>query len=446
MNGGTFTPGSEKVRPGIYFNFKLRANERVTVGERGRVALPVVLNWGEPKKLIEISNERDASQKLGVDMTDESMFLVRETKKKAGTVLVYRVNEGVKATATLDVADLSTITVTAKYGGSKGNDITIRVSENVVDATKMDVVTFLDNQEVDRQTVADASELVANNYVTFSGSGVLVATAGTNLVGGEDGTAAATDYTDFFAAAETENFDVIGLPVDDDAIKTTFVSFVKRIREDQGVKIVGVVAGHGAGYEGIINVTNGVVLENGKTLTVPETVAWVAGASAGATLNQSLTFMDYEGATDVIPKYDHDETVDRLQKGEFLFTYDSRGKTVSVEQDINSLVGTSKMSKNKIIRILDAVNNDVVRSLKQAIKNRKNTGEDIPANADGASIVKTAISVYLNELQGNNVIQNFDPAEDLIVEVTTTGDGFNITLGVQPVDSAEKFYIDVEVL
>ncbi|BCE06142.1 hypothetical protein RSC2_04166 [Bacillus paralicheniformis] len=46
MNGGTFTPGKEKDRAGIYFNFKTTAEERVSVGERGTVALPVVMSWG----------------------------------------------------------------------------------------------------------------------------------------------------------------------------------------------------------------------------------------------------------------------------------------------------------------------------------------------------------------------------------------------------------------
>lgn len=441
MNGGTFTPGTEKVRAGIYFNFKLRANERITSGERGLVALPVVLNWGEPKKIIEISSAKDASEKLGVDMTDPTMYLVREAKKRSRAVLVYRVNEGIKAEGSIGTA----ATATAKYGGSRGNDITIRVAKNVLDPAKTDVTTFVDNRNIDKQTVADVTELVNNSYASFSGTGVLTVSAGIKLTGGENGIVETEAYTDFLNAAETEYFDVIGLPVDDETLKVTFVSFVRRIREDQGVKIVGVLAGEAANYEGIINVSNGVVLEDGRTLSVPETVAWVAGASAGATLNQSLTFTEYGGAIDTVPRYDHDEIVDRLQKGEFMFTYDNRNKTVSVESDINSLVGTTKFSKNKIIRILDAINNDVVRSLKQSIKNRKNTGEDIPANADGAQIVKTAITIYMNQLQDNGIVQNFDQAEDLTVEVTIAGDGFRVHLSAQPVDSAEKIYIDVEV-
>ena len=46
MNGGTFTQGKEKERAGIYFNFKTTAQERVSIGERGIVALPVASGWG----------------------------------------------------------------------------------------------------------------------------------------------------------------------------------------------------------------------------------------------------------------------------------------------------------------------------------------------------------------------------------------------------------------
>lgn len=441
MIGGTFTPGVEKVRPGIYFNFELRATERITSGERGRAALPVALSWGEPKKIIEISSEKDALDKLGVDLTDPSMKLVREAKKNASTVLVYRVNEGEKATATIGTG----VTATAKYGGSKGNDVTIRVSPNVTEPDKKDVVTYVANKEVDRQTVATAEELTSNNFVVFSGAGELNDTAGTKLTGGTDGEVKNEDYIDFLSAAEAEYFDTIGLPVDIEELKVTFASFVRRLREDQGYKVQGVLPNYEANYEGIINVTNGVVLSDGTSISTAEAVAWVAGASAGATLNQSLTFKEYESAVDVYPKYDHDEIVNRLKNGEFLFSYDSRDKTVSVESDINSLIGTTKLSRNKIVRIMDAIQNDITRSLKDIIKSRKNSGQDIPGNADGIQIVQTAIAIYMNKLQENGVIKNFDQSTDISITLTEAGNGFNVKMGAQPVDSAEKFYFTVEI-
>ncbi|MEN1969023.1 phage tail sheath family protein [Lentibacillus sp. N15] len=441
MKGGTFTPGQEKVRPGIYFNFTERANDRVTVGERGRAAIPLILSWGEPKKIIEIKRESDASDKLGLDLAEPSLLLLREVRKRANEVLVYRVNEGEKAKADLTEG----VKVEAKYGGSKGNDIKIRVANNVIDDEAMDVTTFFGAREIETQTVKNADELKGNECVAFSGSGVLEEKASVSLSGGSDKEPITGAYTDFLSALETESFDVVALPVDEEELKVTFTSFIKRLREDQGIKVQGVVADYDANYEGVVNVTNGVVLENDKTLSPAETTAWVAGAIAGASLKQSLTFMEYEGAVDVEPRYDHDETVKRLKKGEFLFTFDGRDKTVTVEKDQNSLESDAKFSLNKVIRIIDAFHNDVFRSFKDIIKNRKRTGEDIPVSPDGVSIVQTAVALYLNLLQDDGVVMDFDPKEDIEIEITAAGDGFIVNVGIQPVGSAEKFYFAVEV-
>jgi len=447
MNGGTWTPGVEKERAGIYFRFVSAANDRLSVGERGRVAIPLVLSWGEPKKFIEISDSDDVQKKIGLDINDPSLLLLREAKKRSKTVLAYRVNEGTKATATFGTGQ----TATAVYGGSKGNDITIVIGPNVLDSTKKDVTTLVGTKAVDKQTVADFGELKANDYVTFAGTGSLTDTAGTKLSGGQDGTPTNLDYTDFLAAAETEYFDTIGLPVDgDEQLKTTFASFVKRVRDEQGIKIVGVIPNFAADYEGIINVTNGVVLEDGAILTPAEAVAWVAGASAGATIYQSLTFVDYDGAIDVNPRFDNDEIIERLKKGEFLFSYDPRDKVATVEKDINSFVSftnekNQKFQKNKIIRILDAINNDLTRELKREIKERKDRGTDIPVNDDGIQIITTFVTIYLTTLQEGGALKNFNSQNDIQITINEDGDGFYINAGVQPVDSAEKFYFGIEI-
>lgn len=441
MKGGTFTSGQEKVRPGIYFNFTEKANDRVSVGERGRAAIPLVLSWGESNKIIEIKRESDAKDKLGMDLSESSMLLLREMRKRANEVLVYRVNEGKKATGEITEG----VEAEAKYGGEKGNDIKIQVSSNVVDEDKYDVTTFFGEKEVDEQTVKKADELENNECVVFSGSGDLKEVASVTLEGGKDDEPEQGSYTDFLEALETESFDIVALPVDEEELKVTFTSFIKRLREDQGIKVQGVLADHDANYEGIVNVTNGVELENGKKLTAAEATAWVAGAMAGASLKQSLTFMEYEGAVDVTPRYDHDETVSRLKKGEFLFSFDGRDNTVTVEKDQNSLASDAKFSLNKVIRTIDAFHNDVFQSFKDIIKNRKRTGEDIPVSPDGVSIVQTAVSKYLSALEDDGVVMDFDAKEDIEIEITSAGDGFIINVGIQPVGSAEKFYFAVEV-
>ncbi|MGN7389683.1 phage tail sheath family protein [Bacillus safensis] len=447
MNGGTFTPGTEKKRPGIYFNFKTTAQQRITLGDRGTVALPITMSWGEPKTFISISGIEDLNKKVGLNIDDKSLLLFREAKKKAQTVLLYRLNEGEPAKAQIS----ENFNVLANYGGQKGNEVTIQVTENVLDSSKRDVVTYVGTDIVDKQVVTDVKELKQNKYVSFSGEGEVTITAGVTLSGGKNGVPSVADYTAFLEAAETEYFDVIALPNNtSEQLKATFVAFIKRLRDDQGRKVQGVVANYAADHEGIINVTSGVVLEDGTEITPAKATAWVAGASAGANFNQSLTFVEYEGAVDTLERLDNDQVEYRLSQGEFLFTFDARDRTVSVEKDINSLTSytTEKnktFGKNKIIRVLDAINNDLTRELKDLIKLRKANGNDIPASDDGLQLVKTLITQYLTQLQDGDGITGFDSETDIMIALNEDRDGFLIDLAVQPVDAAEKFYFNVEV-
>ncbi|WP_458419788.1 phage tail sheath family protein [Bacillus pumilus] len=447
MNGGTFTPGTEKKRPGIYFNFKTTAKQRITLGNRGTVALPITMSWGEPKTFISISGIEDLNKKVGLNIDDKSLLLFREAKKKAQTVLLYRLNEGEPAKAQIS----ENFNVLANYGGQKGNEVTIQVTENVLDSSKRDVVTYVGTDIVDKQVVTDVKELKQNKYVSFSGEGEVTITAGVTLSGGKNGVPSVTDYTAFLEAAETEYFDVIALPNNtSEQLKATFVAFVKRLRDDQGRKVQGVLPNYVADHEGIINVTSGVLLEDGTKITPARATAWVAGASAGANFNQSLTFVEYEGAVDTLERLDNDQVEYRLSQGEFLFTFDARDRTVSVEKDINSLTSytTEKnktFGKNKIIRVLDAINNDLTRELKNLIKLRKANGNDIPASDDGLQLVKTLITQYLTQLQDGSGITGFDSETDIMIALNEDRDGFLIDLAVQPVDAAEKFYFNVEV-
>ncbi|MBW4850941.1 MAG: phage tail sheath family protein [Bacillaceae bacterium] len=447
MNGGTFTPGTEKKRPGIYFNFKTTAQQRITLGDRGTVALPITMSWGEPKTFISISGIEDLNKKVGLNIDDKSLLLFREAKKKAQTVLLYRLNEGEPAKAQIS----ENFNVLANYGGQKGNEVTIQVTENVLDSSKRDVVTYVGTDIVDKQVVTNVKELKQNKYVSFSGEGEVTITAGVTLSGGKNGVPSVADYTAFLEAAETEYFDVIALPNNtSEQLKATFVAFVKRLRDDQGRKVQGVLPNYEADHEGIINVTSGVLLEDGTEITPAKATAWVAGAAAGANFNQSLTFVEYEGAVDTLERLDNDQVEYRLSQGEFLFTFDARDRTVSVEKDINSLTTytTEKnktFAKNKIIRVLDAINNDLTRELKDLIKLRKANGNDIPASDDGLQLVKTLITQYLTQLQDGSGITGFDSETDITISLNEDRDGFLIDLAVQPVDAAEKFYFNVEV-
>ena len=444
MQGGSYEPGETKERAGIYFRFYSAAEERAKIGSRGVALLPLPLNWGEPKKFLEIGSSEDVQQIFGTKIDDPVLFMIKEAKKNASKVKVFRVNEGEKATATI-----GEMKVDALFGGTKGNEITIVISTNVLDPSKKDVATYVNGMRVNLQTVSKAEDLKTNKWVTFKGTGALTNTAGTVLEGGTDGTSTNKDYMDFFAAAEGEHFDTVGLPVDDEQLKASFVAFIRKIRDEQGRKVKGVLANYPADYEGIDNVRNGVVLEDGKIITATEAVAWATGASAGASVTVSNTFKEYEGAVDAYPRLSDYEVIEGLRNGELIFVYDMIDKVVSVEKDINSLITftekkNKRFSKNRVLRVIDGINNDLTRELKIAIKEAKERGVDISVDDDGAAFVKILAITYMNALQELRGIKNFNSQTDVIVTIIDD-DSFDIGIWVQPVDSAEKFYFNVGV-
>ncbi|WP_127575258.1 phage tail sheath family protein [Paenibacillus barengoltzii] len=437
MAGGTWT-SQNKVRPGVYVNTVSEPKALGAVGERGVVALALSLPWGPEKQIVTVEAGADTMDVLGFDINDPALLLVRESLKRAKTLLLYRLNSGDKATA--NVGDL---TATAKYSGTRGNDISIVVQANIDDPDKFDVKTLVSGVVVDSQTVTAISELAANGWVTWSGTGDLTATAGVNLTGGTDGAVTNADHTAFLTALELLDFNTVGLTVDDATLKPLYTAFVRRLREDEGKKVQAVVPNYpAADYEGVISVKNGVVLSDGTTLTAAQAVAWVAGATAGATVSQALTYTAYDDAVDVSPRYTNSQIEAALLSGEFVFT-PSNGRAI-VEQDINTLHSFTpekgkQFRKNRVLRVLDGIANDLKRIFESFYLGK------VDNNADGRNLLKSEAIAYMNTLQAINAIQNFDAQSDVTIVAGNESDAVYGEIGAQSVDSIEKTYLKVRV-
>lgn len=427
-----------KVRPGVYINFRSAPAPVGALGERGVVTMALALPWGPAKQVNEIEAGQDVRHVLGYDITAPEVLPVREALKRARTLLLYRLNTGTKATGTE-----GGLTVTAAHGGSRGNDITIVSQPNVDDEALFDVRTLVDGREVDAQTVDTIEELQPNGWVTWGGSGAPPVTAGLRLTGGSDGTVTNGDHSDYLAEIEKWEFNTMALVSQDPTLKALYEAFVKRLRDGEGRKIQVVCETYAGGdYEGIVKIRNGVILADGTALTAAQATAWFAGATAGAAVNQSLTYQAYDGAVDANPRLTHTETVAALKAGEIVFTH-SGGRAI-VEQDINSFVSftpekRAHFRKNRVVRTLDAIANDVKRIYEATYIGK------VDNNADGRNLFKAEIVSYLESLQAIGAIQNFDSQTDVTVEQGAEADAVLVRCGVQPVDAAEKIYIDVEV-
>ena len=173
---------------------------------------------------------------FGFGYSHDKMKDMRELFCGAKTAKIYRINSGTAATA-----KIGELTVTAKYGGLRGNDLRVVVAENVDEEGMFDVATYMDMEQVDVQTVANIDSLIENKFVKFSGTGALTPTAATPLTGGTTEEVSGSGYTDFLAAAEKEDFNVLAYNGTDEVTKKLFVSFTKRLRDEEGVKFVTVL-------------------------------------------------------------------------------------------------------------------------------------------------------------------------------------------------------------
>ncbi len=437
MAGGTWIK-QDKVRPGAYINVKAKKNTDITVGDRGVATLPLILSYGPEQQVLEIRYDDELKNILGFDINDSAALLIRETFKKAETILLYRLNKGTASATTH-----GSLTITSKYSGVKGNDITIVIQNNIDVETAFDVITLFEGNTVEKQVVKTIEELKENFYVAFSGTGAPTITAGMPLTGGTDGVVTNKEYTDYLATIEAFDFDCMGIVSKDSTLKATAYNFITRLRDREGRKIQLVLENYPeADNEAVISVKNGVILKDGTVIDSEKAVAFMTGATAGAAVNKSNTYVEYEGAVDVDKKYNDTEIKAALKNGEIVFTIFK--KKVIIEQDINTLKTftdekTKVFRKNRVIRTLDGLANDIFDLY---MERYVMTGAD--NDDDGRTLFRKDVIALLKANQKIHALQNVLP-EDVQVTQGEEIEGVVANVAVQPVDSMEKLYMTILV-
>ncbi|MEG0687171.1 MAG: phage tail sheath subtilisin-like domain-containing protein [Hungatella sp.] len=252
------------------------------------------------------------------------------------------------------------------------------------------------------------------------------------------------DVTAALTALKTVEFNVLCYPYDTgkDSAKTAITTWIKAMRDEEGVKCQAVLANHVADTEAVVNVAHGVVLTDGAVLTAAETTAWVAGATAGASMTTSNTGMKYDGAIDVKPRMTKTEMEAAITAGKFIFKVDA-AQNVTAVYDINSLTTTSvdkgKMfTKNRVVRTIDNIANDIASIFESNYIGKVNN------NDSGRSLLKASLVDYFTTLENMGAVQNFT-TDDIVIVKGNDSDAVVITVAIQPVDSVEKIYITVNL-
>ena len=431
LGGGTFI-AQNKVLPGAYINFVSLASASATLSDRGIAAIGLETDWGA-SGVQEITNgdfQKQSLKLFGYSYDHAKLKGLRELFAQVKTVFTYRLNDGgVKATCTY---------ATAKYAGTRGNDLKIVIAVNADDATKYDVSTVLGTEVMDTQTVATAAGLVDNDWVDFDTSATLAVTAGTSLTGGTNSAVTGTQHQAFLDALESKSFNALGCLSITDSIKGLYVNYCKRLRDELGKKFQVAVYNKAADYEGVVNVKNAVT-DTGAVGS--ELIYWVTGVLAGTAVNASALNKKYDGEYAVNVAYTQSQLEAAIRAGEF--TLHQVGDDVRVLSDINSLVTTSDtkgdvFKDNQTIRVIDQIANDIA-----VLFNTKYLGV-VPNDNAGRISLWSDIVKHHQQLNDIRAIENFTDA-DVAVAQGETKKAVVVADAVTVVNAMEKLYMTVTI-
>lgn len=443
MAAGNYLVENKKL-PGAYMNFKSVPNAVGVVGERGIATMPLALEWGPENTVIELLStdleDGKSLEKVGTTAFYSDSLILRECLKHCFKLLVWRIDRGSSKAA----LELGNLTITAKYGGTKGNLIQVAIVENEDSSTEdnlvFDVVTFFEQTEKDRQTVSSIEELISNDWVDFSGTGDLTAQAGAYLTGGTSGTIKASDYSDYLAAMKPLNWNTMGIPSNDPTLPPIIKTYIAGLRDREGKKVQAVVYDYNAAdHEGIISCKQGYATSIEEIPPVMF-VAWVTGATAGANVNETLCYKTLEGATEIIGELSETELEEEIQKGWFLL-----GKRVDsaivVVDDLNTFVSfepekDEDFANNRVIRVFDEIGTTVRLQFEKMFIGKVDNTET------GRDILKSQLVANFTTLQDISAIQNF-VADDIEIFMGSAKANVKVNAYIQPVDAMKKLYMTV---
>lgn len=433
LGGGTFTV-QNKVLPGAYINFVSASNISNVFGERGTGAVGMSLDWcdGTIHRVTKEDFQKNSLSIFGYEYGAEKLAWARDFFKNGKTLIFAGLN-------TSGAVKASNTYCTAKFYGTRGNAIKTVIQTNIDDDEKFDVLTYIETILVDSQTVAEASELKENDYVTFKTSALAI-TAGTLLTGGKDGTVTGTEIQNFLSGLESYSFNAVTTC---GYSENLLVEWTKRMRDEVGVKFQCVVYDvTKPNYEGCI------IVPGGSDSNFKNALPWICGAEAGCEVNASLTnklydgeFLSQEDALSYASLYSQSELEGFIENGYFVLH--RVGDEVRVLTDINSLVETTEnkgeiFKENQTVRVCDQIANDIA-----AIFNTNYLGkvqnDDIGRTAFWGDIVN-----HHNKLVGLRAIENFS-SEDVTVEQGEAKNSVVVNDVITPVSTMTKLYMTVIV-
>lgn len=445
LGGGEFKT-MDKSMPGAYINTVSASTGLSITGDRGVVAIAIEHDYGNNGEIMEITPSdfrEDSLTLLGYNLYHDKLKGLRELFANSQKVLLYILNKTDKA---------SNDYATAKKGGIRGNDITIKVQNNIDNLGSKDVITMLDYIVIDKQTVKTAKDLRDNALVEFKPNSELAITAGEKLKGGGNGIATNAEHQDFLNKLETRHFNALACMATTKILQNLYIAYTKRMRNEVGLKFATILceasdlAGDTALYdfEGFVVTVNKVKDKEVKgTELVPFTAAIYANAGLGkANLNKA-----YSGEYEIIADYTQPQLKELAKQGRFV--YHRVGDTFRVFEDINGLITTSEtkgeeFKDNQVIRICDDL----------AMADAKVFNEiylgDVNATKSGMESLENRLISIRDTFVSENALKSYDKESLKVEKIESVGGkklrgAVKVSCGITPAECFRQLYMTTRI-
>jgi len=315
-----------------------------------------------------------------------------------------------------------------KYPSARPFNVTVR--DNPVTGSKQDLLLYEGTTLLYTFTfpvgsiaaIVDAINDDQNNrWITATkvadGTGMLKTVTGQPFMSGNNGTNTITnsDYLAAMEAFEARNFDIFTLDgATDSQLQASVRAWVARLR-DEGHGVIAVLGGSATddldpavrnarsqsfNHEGVINVITSARLGD-IWYSSAQVAPYIAGLIAGQRLAESITYAPTV-FTDVKPRLTDTQVREALESGSLVLVHD--GEKVKVEQGINTLTSlrtgqNRQWKKIRAIRIMDAINSDLLRTASNSYIGK------VINNEDGRLALINACKQYMEQLVLGGLIE-----------------------------------------
>lgn len=472
MAGG-YDPNNPPIRAGFYSRIQAAAAATATGGDGGIVAVPIVGNWGPAGEFNTVLNQTEYEALHGTTDNDDHFFMVGafsgngQVGNGAKELLVYRLPlAGAVAAENTFLNDDSdpAITITAKYTGTRGNDITVTFRDDPTDAANDQLLIYVDGGVVETYTyveddlaalVADVNAnsewveltLILDGVIMTWVTGVLL-----NDTVGANGSAVLADYTDALSLFESEAFNIFSIPdMTDASILAALRTWCET--QNQNARRFMIVTGGAtdetlataltrsaltSDNENVVNCGYNMFVDpDGTARRSAEMVGYVCGMIAGAGARRSITFDRLPDGFTLSTTPDLDDINDAITGGLLIFSKDANG--VKVEKGITTFTDDSDpnkpladFAKIKSVRTIHQIENDLTETTElEWIGKVANTDK----TRDG--YVGMMLS-YFRRLEDENIIKPGSSAVRLDETKDNTGDTLYPIYSIEILEAIER--------